>query len=99
MSKKTIREHKETISPVRLACSLGEISSYINENIQSYGKNASLVWQYEWRSYALMIDREETDEEYKTRVEKEANLAKNIEIREREEFERLSKKFNKNIDA
>lgn len=45
--------------------------------------------------YVIYHKREETKQEQKARLEKEAGIASAIEDRERKEYERLQKKFGK----
>lgn len=77
---------------------LGELRNIINNLIEKYGPD-TVVKKVENKyddhyNYFVMYDRPETDKEMNERVNKEIENEKRREDLEREEFERLKKKFN-----
>ncbi len=102
MSKKVITVVAYSFSPSNFEGTLESIQKEIETLIKEYGKDARLdynkyfYYPYEREAspqYEVMINREETDEEYETRIGKEQAMAVEREAREKAEFERLSKKF------
>jgi hypothetical protein len=101
-SKKIITVMVNDVSTWELEGKLSDVSALIQEWIKKYGADARLNWDPDYwpqyndspsPRYEIKIDREETDAEYEKRIEAE-NFSKNLhEAREREEFERLQKKF------
>ncbi len=102
--KKTIRDLKEVISPSDFDTRLSEVKLIIERLIEQYGPDARLDWRpdnwYPYDSspspqYHVIVDREETEEEYQDRLGKENELKKLQEEKDLKEFERLRKKFEK----
>lgn len=62
---------------------------YIQFNIDYYGHDGA-------SNITLQFYREETDEEYSTRIEHENKIRKNAEDKERRLYEELKKKFGNN---
>lgn len=103
--KKAIKQVKvDQISPYNLDRTLGEIKVYIDELIGAYGADARFDWNpnfyYDYDNspspiFNVIIDREETDEEFAARCKKEEERANEVNAQERAEFERLSAKFGK----
>jgi hypothetical protein len=105
MSKReiiTVKAH--TFSPSTFEGTLESVLKEVKDLIKEYGKDARLdynkYFHYEYDNeasprYEVLVCREETDEEYNTRVAVEKGLDLDRETRERAEFERLSKKFGK----
>jgi hypothetical protein len=60
-----------------------------------YGSNAVLECEHHdyYATSCVEVTREETDEEYNSRIRKEEMMAASLLARERIEFERLSEKF------
>lgn len=103
--KRKVTDSLRDLSPYDLEYTLEELQARIAEWILEYGPSARLDWdpyfQYEYEPnpsprFYIKVDREETDEELKARLELEATRQAAREAQERADFERLSKKF-KNI--
>ena len=101
-TKKIIREMVDDVSPYELTGTLKQLADQIQGYIDQHGPEARLDWnKYHYHDYdneasprfEIYRDREETDEEYDRRTIKENIDKQMIEAREREEFERLQKKF------
>lgn len=101
-SKKIIAEERTSMSPGDLEGPLGSLAKRIQEYIEDFGPDAYLEWdQYNHYPYSreaspiyrLKIEREESDEEFSKRLAEESARQAIIDTREKEEFERLQKKF------
>lgn len=102
--KKIVRDMLQDVSPYDIDCTLEDLQTKVNRWVTEYGRDARLEWDpHHYESYnpdpsprfRIMADREETDEEYKVRIETERVQKAIIEARELAELERLQKKFNK----
>lgn len=96
--RKTVRVQEREISAYTFCASLGDIKEYIDTLIKQYGEDAVLDYsQYDvyddGYSFMLYKTRLETDLEYETRINKEKYTAAQLEQREREQMERLMKKY------
>ncbi len=100
--KKTITETKDIFSPSNFEGTLGDLSQKVEELIKQYGKDARLnydkyfAYRYDNEctpSFEVLVNRQETDEEYQNRLQEENDYKKKIEEKERAEFERLSQKY------
>lgn len=96
--RKIVRVPEREFSAYDFSTSLGELRESINDLIKQYGEDAVLDYSqydvYDDRySYMLYKTRLETDLEYETRTNKEKHAAAQIEQREREQLERLMKKY------
>jgi hypothetical protein len=100
--KKIITVSLSDISPYELEGTLADVKNQIQSWIEQYGPTARLNWNPDhWPQYNdspapqydIRHDREETDEEYKKRIEQEAIQKSLQDERDRKEFERLSKKL------
>jgi len=105
MSKrKIITVTAHTLSPYDFEGTLEDLLKEVRVLIDEYGSQARLdynrYYQEQYSSEAspqfdVLVSREETEEEYQSRVAVEKALGDDREARERAEFERLSKKFGK----
>jgi hypothetical protein len=105
MSKRNIiTVTAETLSPYDFEGTLEDLLKKVKTLIKEYGSKARLdynrYYQEQYSSEAspqfdVLVSREETEEEYHSRVAVEKALGDDREARERAEFERLSKKFGK----
>ena len=102
--KLVIRVDKEELSPYEFEGTIGQLIEYLQGKLKTYGPDAKLNWNSDyWAAYAdtpspryeIYVDRDETDEEQRIRIEKELAHKAAVEAKERAEFERLQKKFNK----
>ena len=102
--RKIITVTAQTFSPYHFEGTLETVLKEVKELIKVYGKDARLDYDphhYEPYSteaspqFGILVSREETEEEYQSRVAVEKALGDDREARERAEFERLSKKFGK----
>lgn len=102
MTKKIINAPVEQFSPGNLEGSLKDLKEQIQAWIDSYSEDTVLdykcnyYYEYENDSTPMMFlnrDRLETDKEYERRLAQEAEMAQWQEKRDRQEFERLQKKF------
>ena len=102
--RKIITVTAQTFSPYDFERTLENLLKEVKELIKVYGKDARLDYDphhYEPYSseasprFGILVSREETEEEYQSRVAEEKALGDDREARERAEFERLSKKFGK----
>lgn len=90
---------KKEVSTIDLEYSSAErIVEEITDYIERYGSgNVSFekhYYSYEDGQYmAVMVEREETDEEYKTRMDQNLVYENQQSLRDKSEFERLKKKF------
>lgn len=80
--------------------SLKSLRELVDRLIEQYGEDAELDFGFheEWNEsevFAIVKFREETDEEYEKRLAAEKKQRELVEDREREEYNRLAKKFNK----
>ena len=100
--KKIITVSLSDISPYELEGTLADVNNQIQSWIKQYGADARLNWNPDhWPQYNdspspqydIRHDREETDEEYKKRLEQEGIQKSLQDERDRKEFERLSKKL------
>lgn len=101
--KRIITEHKCDRSTYDFEGTLEDVRERIDEWIQSYGPKARLGWDpyfhYPYESqpsprYNILVDREETDEEYNARVEKENAANEARRQKDLAEFERLKKLYD-----
>jgi hypothetical protein len=101
MSKKMIKEIVNEF--IELEGSIEDVIKRLKEEEEYYlqrgYRNIQLEKEYlayeEGSQLVLMGKREETDQEYKRRLQAEKIKKEKIEKREKEEFERLKKKFEK----
>lgn len=102
MTKKIIKVVVEDVSPYEFDTTLSSVKEKVDELIKEHGPDAHLDWDPDhWFPYdsspsprfRIRIDREETDEEYKARLEQERKIKEDQDERDRKEFERLKKKF------
>ena len=103
MSKKLkIRTSQGHMSPYDFEGTLGQLRDRIEGSIREHGENARLDWQptfyYPYDNepsprFEILVEQEETDEEYEKRMEKSRADNAVREARERAEFERLAKKY------
>jgi hypothetical protein len=103
MSKrKNVIVTAHTFSPYDFEGTLETVLKEVYELIKVHGKDARLDYdslyceQYSSEAspqFRILVSREETEEEYQSRVAVEKALGDDREARERAEFERLSKKF------
>jgi hypothetical protein len=102
--RKIITVTAQTFSPYHFEGTLETVLKEVKELIKVYGKDARLDYdslyceQYSSEAsprFGILVSREETEEEYNSRVAVEKALVDDREARERAEFERLSKKFGK----
>jgi len=100
--KKIITISASEVSPYEFEGTLVDLRNQIYTWIDQYGPTARIAWDPDhWPQYNdspspqydIMVSREETDEEYKKRVEQEATQKAAQDERDRKEFERLSKKL------
>lgn len=98
LTRKTVQEKKETFS-YDLDGYLSDAIKFLQDKLAIYGPSAWLSYQEaEYGSHneiALYVDRPETDIEFEARLIDEAKRVSYIKAREREEYERLKKKFEK----
>jgi len=102
--KKIIQTTMDDISPYELEMDLAELRARVDEWIEKYGPDARLDWdKYHYYPYEsepsprfnILVSREETDAEFTNRLENEKSQRLAVELRERQEFERLQQKFGK----
>jgi len=102
--RKIITVTAHTLSPYDFEGTLEDVLKEVKVLIDEYGSQARLdynrYYQEQYSSeaspqYDVLVSREETEEEYQSRVAVEKALGDDREARERAEFERLSKKFGK----
>lgn len=100
--KKTIRDHLTDVSPYELEGKLTDLRDRLDKWIEDHGPTAQLDWDAHFHHdyevspsprYNIVLDREETDEEYEKRITKETRDKALRETQERVEYERLQKKF------
>lgn len=102
--KKKITVTAETFSASNFEGNLGDLAQTVENLIKQYGKDAYLNYDKNYYypypydsestpSYEVRIVREENDEEYQKRLQEENKYRKEIEEREKVEFERLYKKY------
>ncbi len=79
---------------------LGEFRDRIDAWIKQHGSNAMFEFQDDFdgfgRHIVLKAERLETDDEYNKRIVQEEYYREMSEKRDREEFQRLKKKFGEN---
>lgn len=97
--KKKVWDIVETY--VDIDCStLESFSNQIDSWKKEYGSSAMFEFQDDYDGYSkhlvLKAEREETDEEYNKRIVQEEYYREMTEKRDREEFQRLKKKFGEN---
>jgi hypothetical protein len=101
-AKKVINETVEEVSPYDLGTTLERLLEQVNEWIIKYGLDADFDWDSDhWEPYHsspsprfnIKKKREETSAEYEKRIQEEDLRKNSQETREREEFERLQRKF------
>jgi len=93
---KTITVKVESLSNYDLAGRLDDILKTIQRLIKSHGDSAYMeyvVVDSEDSYYDILVTRKETDKELSLRITDEANEKRREELRDRQEFARLSKKF------
>ena len=110
MAKKPVPKKRKVtvtltdVSPYELEGPLKRLKEQIEQWIKDHGEDAYLDWDpHHYESYDpnpsprfnLKMDRDETEDEYDDRVEKERKHASMIEERERQELERLQQKYGK----
>jgi len=102
--KRIITVSLSEVSPYELEGTLADVAGQIQIWIEQHGPTARLNWEPDhWPQYNdspspqfnIRHDREETDEEYKKRLDEEATQKTIQDERDRKDFERLSKKFGK----
>jgi uncharacterized protein YwgA len=100
--RKMVTVTANTFSPYDFEGTLENLLKDVKQLIRTYGSKARLDYDphhYEPYSteaspqFGILVSREETEEEYQSRVAVEKALGDDREARERAEFERLSKKF------
>ena len=101
-TKKIITDTLFDVSPYELEGQLSKVKEYIEDLIKRYGDDAFLAWD-PWHSYPydsersprydLKKEREETDDEYKDRLDKERIHRSVVEARELEQLKTLIKKY------
>ncbi len=99
-AKKVVKANIGTIYSNDFEKSLGELKEFVNKLIEKHGVDAYLDYDQhdpysDDYSFRIRIERPETEEEYKIRVEKEYAVQENIEKRERALLEELQKKYIK----
>lgn len=74
--------------------SLKEIISYLQE-IEAKYPNSYFSYEYNWESTLIEIkyNREETDEEYSTRLQRESNRKKNLKKKKVETIRKITKRI------
>jgi len=103
-SKKKIKDVEvEVFSPYELDGMLGDIVAKLVVYVEQYGADARLDYSsygysrspYEGDSpgFRIIVQEEESDEEYAARIAKEKEEAKDIESKERKQLEVLLKKY------
>lgn len=104
MTKKIIKGTVNEFSPWEFTGTLARLKERVQEWIDRYGEDAEFDYDREhYHPYDqnptptmfLNKEREETDAEYAKRTEQEAKWKAAQDKRDREEFERLQKKFGK----
>ena len=77
---------------------LGEFRDRIDAWIKQHGSNAMFecIDDYDSKRIVIKAERLETDEEYNKRIVQEEYYREMTEKRDREEFQRLKKKFGEN---
>lgn len=98
MKKKMVQERIDTNAVYNLEGSISKAIEILNGYVEKYGDGIYLSIDYgcEGEAYlALCIDREETNEEYNSRINEEKKRKEEQEVRERNEYDRLAKKFGK----
>lgn len=102
MTKLVVRKVAKTFYPYRIEGKLSEVLTKIQSLIDAHGENAVLDFDaHHYEPYdnepspqfRVMIDREETDSEYATRLAIVANAKAQREAVEAAEYDRLKKKF------
>jgi|LakMenEpi03Aug12_release.lakeMendotaPanAssembly.Ray.scaffolds.fasta_scaffold25162_27 hypothetical protein len=97
MSKNKVWDIVETYVDMDYA-TLESFSNQIDSWKKEYGSNAMFEFQDDFdgfgRHIVLKAERLETDDEYNKRIVQEEYYREMTEKRDREEFERLKKKFN-----
>jgi len=102
--RKIITVTAHTVSPYDFEGTLENLLKEVKALIDEYGSKARLDYDphhsepYSSEAspqFGVLVSREETEEEYQSRVAVEKALGDDREARERAEFERLSKKFGK----
>lgn len=98
--KKIIDTPREVISLYDFEGTLGHLENLVAHWVEEYGKDARLDYAREGYTqysdspqFQILVRREETDEEYEKRVIEERRWTANREEQDRQEYERLSKKF------
>jgi hypothetical protein len=101
-NNRTVTESKDEFSPYDLEGSLVDLRNRIDAWISAYGNTARLDWDANFHyaydpnpspKFSILVDRPETKEEHDARTAVEAAALLARENREREEFDRLQKKF------
>lgn len=104
MTKQKITITEDSFSAWEFDMSLGKLRAKVDDLISTYGPDAELDWDPDnWNQYddnpspvfRIHTTREETDEEYTARCDRETRNANEHLAREKAEFERLQKKFGK----
>ena len=98
----TVTDTLSEISPYEFEGKVLELIARLESLVEQHGVDASINWD-PWHhhdydpnpspQFTLTVIREETDQEYEKRIHAEAVRKSIDEAREREEFERLQKKF------
>lgn len=92
----TVAAEHSSISPSELEQRLGDLKTYIEDLIDTYGSDAHLDFgqHNKWDDhYTYVVRRPETDEEYSARCKEYAEQETLREQNERAEYERLQKKY------
>lgn len=102
MTKLIVRKVAKTFYPYRIEGKLSEVMAEIQSLIDTHGEDAMLDFDpHHYEPYVnepspqfrVMIYREETDNEYATRLAIVADAKAEREAAEAAEYERLKKKF------
>lgn len=102
MTKKIVTVCDREMHPYDIEGSLKDALALIKDLIEEYGEDTKLNWNpynhYPYDSeptpiFEILINREETDEEYSKRLEQEAKYKAAQEARDRAAYEELKKKY------
>lgn len=103
MTKRIVKRELRIFSPYDFDGNLGDILSEIQDLVDLYGKDVRLDFEpdfyYPYESspsprFVIYGNREETDAEYATRLDREATEKARQDARDLAEFNRLKSKFS-----
>ena len=96
MTKRKISENVEDFGKYDFIGKTSEAVKFFQSLEAKYGPESTIEWTTDYNEevyFYVDVHRDETDDEYKSRLEQEAFYAKNREELERKQYEELKKKF------